>query len=100
MCAFPGCDRPARERKSSKGRPPAYCDDPEHNWLSANAGKRRRRHVAAAAVLPPREDEVAELRRRGLPEGARLAPSCRCSNRLIGTDGACVFCGREPSVAA
>ncbi len=33
-CKFPGCDQPAR-RVARTGRPPGYCDNPEHSALKA-----------------------------------------------------------------
>src|SRR5258708_38041130 len=33
-CKFPGCDQPARQAPKT-GRPPEYCDNPEHTALKA-----------------------------------------------------------------
>ncbi len=33
-CAYPGCARPVPE-PTGPGRPPAFCDDPEHTAMTA-----------------------------------------------------------------
>lgn len=38
-CKYPGCDQ-AAEASTGPGRPPEYCDDPEHNALSAFRARR------------------------------------------------------------
>ena len=39
-CAYPGCLKPVQER-TGPGRPPAFCDDPEHTATSAFEERRR-----------------------------------------------------------
>lgn len=41
-CAFPGCDQPTATPESGRGAKPKYCDDPDHNPLSAHRERRRR----------------------------------------------------------
>jgi colicin import membrane protein len=41
-CAYPGCDQPPAARGSDRGAKPKYCDDPDHNPLSAHRERRRR----------------------------------------------------------
>jgi hypothetical protein len=41
-CAYPGCDQPPATRVSDRGAKPKYCDDPDHNPLSAHRERRRR----------------------------------------------------------
>jgi colicin import membrane protein len=41
-CAYPGCDQPPATRGSDRGARPKYCDDPDHNPLSAHRERRRR----------------------------------------------------------
>src|SRR5882724_11376576 len=41
-CAYPGCDQPSAARGSDRGARPKYCDDPDHNPLSAHRERRRR----------------------------------------------------------
>jgi colicin import membrane protein len=41
QCAYPGCDQPAAPG-SDRGAKPKYCDDPDHNPLSAHRERRRR----------------------------------------------------------
>jgi colicin import membrane protein len=41
-CAYPGCDQPTAAPTSDRGAKPKYCDDPEHNPLSAHRERRRR----------------------------------------------------------
>lgn len=52
LCRFPGCDRPTEPADS--GRPPEYCDNPEHN--RATAWRARRRQGEAAAAPAPQDD--------------------------------------------
>ena len=40
-CAYPGCDQPPAAPESGRGAKPKYCDDPEHNPLSAHRERRR-----------------------------------------------------------
>ncbi len=42
QCAYPGCDQPTAVPGSDRGAKPKYCDDPEHNPLSAHRERRRR----------------------------------------------------------
>ncbi|MGA2928449.1 MAG: hypothetical protein ABSG43_21140 [Solirubrobacteraceae bacterium] len=41
-CRFPGCDRPVEPAGETVGRPPRYCDLPEHNAQTAFRERRRR----------------------------------------------------------
>jgi len=41
-CAYPGCEQPTAARGSDRGAKPKYCDDPDHNPLSAHRERRRR----------------------------------------------------------
>src|SRR4051794_33409490 len=42
MCAFPGCERPVAPAPEGAGRPPRYCERPEHTAQSAFRERRRR----------------------------------------------------------
>ncbi len=42
QCAYPGCDQPTAAPGSDRGAKPKYCDDPDHNPLSAHRERRRR----------------------------------------------------------
>src|SRR6266404_7237130 len=46
-CAYPGCDQPSAARGSDRGARPKYCDDPDHNPLSAHRERRRREAEAS-----------------------------------------------------
>jgi colicin import membrane protein len=46
-CAYPGCDQPPAVPESSRGAKPKYCDDPDHNPLSAHRERRRREAEAS-----------------------------------------------------
>jgi colicin import membrane protein len=46
-CAYPGCDQPTAAPTSDRGAKPKYCDDPEHNPLSAHRERRRREAEAS-----------------------------------------------------
>jgi hypothetical protein len=46
-CAFPGCDQPPAAPGSDRGARPKYCDDPDHNPLSAHRERRRREAEAS-----------------------------------------------------
>src|SRR5215469_16167967 len=50
-CAYPGCDQPPAARGSDRGAKPKYCDDPDHNPLSAHR-ERRRRDAEASGGQP------------------------------------------------
>lgn len=52
ICSFPGCTRPAAPAPAAGGRPPKYCDLPEHNRTTAFRAKQ-----AAAAA---RADQAGE----------------------------------------
>jgi colicin import membrane protein len=41
-CAYPGCEQPATAPGSDRGAKPKYCDNPDHNPLSAHRERRRR----------------------------------------------------------
>jgi hypothetical protein len=41
QCAYPGCDQATAAPGSDRGARPKYCDDPEHNPLSAHRERRR-----------------------------------------------------------
>jgi chromosome segregation ATPase len=41
-CSYPGCDQPPAARSNDRGAKPKYCDDPDHNPLSAHRERRRR----------------------------------------------------------
>jgi hypothetical protein len=47
QCAYPGCDQLPAAPSSDRGAKPKYCDDPDHNPLSAHR-ERRRRDAAAS----------------------------------------------------
>ena len=40
-CHYPGCDRPVAPADAVTGRPPEYCDDPEHSRASAWRARKR-----------------------------------------------------------
>ena len=42
QCAYPGCDQPTAAPGSDRGAKPKYCDDPDHNPLTAHRERRRR----------------------------------------------------------
>jgi colicin import membrane protein len=42
QCAYPGCDQPPAAPGSDRGAKPKYCDDPDHNPLSAHRERRRK----------------------------------------------------------
>jgi chromosome segregation ATPase len=42
QCAYPDCDQPPAVPGSDRGAKPKYCDDPDHNPLSAHRERRRR----------------------------------------------------------
>jgi hypothetical protein len=46
-CAYPGCDQPPAARGSDRGAKPKYCDDPDHNPLSAHRERRKREAEAS-----------------------------------------------------
>jgi colicin import membrane protein len=46
-CGFPGCDQPPAAPGSDRGAKPKYCDDPNHNPLSAHRERRRREAEAS-----------------------------------------------------
>jgi len=41
-CAYPGCDQPTATPETGRGAKPKYCDDPDHNPLTAHRERRRR----------------------------------------------------------
>jgi colicin import membrane protein len=45
-CAYPGCDQPTAAPENARGAKPKYCDDPDHNPLSAHRERRRRQAEA------------------------------------------------------
>jgi colicin import membrane protein len=47
QCAYPGCDQSPAARGSERGAKPKYCDDPDHNPLSAHRERRRREAEAS-----------------------------------------------------
>jgi colicin import membrane protein len=46
-CAYPGCDQPPAARGSDRGAKPKYCDEPDHNPLSAHRERRRKEAEAS-----------------------------------------------------
>jgi colicin import membrane protein len=46
-CAYPGCDQPTAAPENARGAKPKYCDDPDHNPLSAHRERRRRQAEAS-----------------------------------------------------
>ena len=56
ICKFPGCDQPAR-RAAKTGRPPEYCDDPEHSALKAWHERKRLEAEQTGAVVTDAETE-------------------------------------------
>jgi hypothetical protein len=55
ICLYPGCERPAIEKKmkdnapSRQGPPPRYCDDDDHNAATAFREMKRLEEEAAGA---------------------------------------------------
>ncbi len=49
-CRFPGCDRPVEPATETVGRPPRYCELPEHNAQSAFRERRRRSPRASSTA--------------------------------------------------
>jgi colicin import membrane protein len=47
QCAFPGCEQPTAAPGSDRGAKPKYCDDPDHNPLTAHRERRRRQAEAS-----------------------------------------------------
>ena len=47
QCAYPGCDQSPAAPGSDRGAKPKYCDDPDHNPLSAHRERRRRQAEAS-----------------------------------------------------
>lgn len=45
-CGYPGCGQPPAAPSSDRGAKPKYCDDPDHNPLSAHRERRRRQAEA------------------------------------------------------
>ena len=41
-CAYPGCEQSTAAPENARGAKPKYCDDPDHNPLSAHRERRRR----------------------------------------------------------
>jgi vacuolar-type H+-ATPase subunit H len=41
-CAYPGCDQPTAAPENARGAKPKYCDNDDHNPLSAHRERRRR----------------------------------------------------------
>ena len=41
-CAYPGCNQPTATPETGRGARPKYCDDPEHNPLTAHRERRKR----------------------------------------------------------
>lgn len=57
-CGYPGCPKPARA-SDGIGRPPAYCDDPQHTSLRA---LRRRQQLQEQLARPgARRDGASAL---------------------------------------
>ena len=54
-CRFPGCDRPVEAAAETVGRPPRYCDLPEH---TAQTAFRERRRRAAAGEFEGGDDRA------------------------------------------
>src|SRR5664279_1746686 len=55
-CRFPGCDRPAEAAAETVGRPPRYCDLPEHT--AQTAFRERRRRAAAGEFEGDNPDQA------------------------------------------
>src|SRR5579864_7278641 len=47
QCAYPGCNQPTSVPGSDRGAKPKYCDDPDHNPLTAHRERRRRQAEAS-----------------------------------------------------
>src|SRR6266702_3541347 len=41
-CAYPDCEQPTAAPENARGAKPKYCDNPDHNPLSAHRERRRR----------------------------------------------------------
>jgi len=78
-CRYPGCSAPA-EPAAGPGRPPQYCDDPDHNRASAFRA-RRAQDAADDSVIDDAGEPVTWARTRAallvdrLEEAVRSLPS-------------------------
>jgi colicin import membrane protein len=59
-CRYPGCERPTEPGVPGAGRPPEYCDDPDHN--RASAWRARQRHDGAVIIEDARPVDAARQR--------------------------------------
>jgi colicin import membrane protein len=64
MCRYPGCDRPAEPGEPGAGRPPEYCDNPDHT--RAAAWRARQRATAGASAAEEARPMDAARQRAGL----------------------------------
>lgn len=64
MCRYPGCDRPAEPGEPGVGRPPEYCDNPDHT--RAAAWRARQRVTAGASAAEEARPMDAARQRAGL----------------------------------
>lgn len=75
-CGFPGCARPARP-SSGRGRPPVYCDDPDHNSLRATRLRQQQEHRQGGPHRGPARHSAADL-------AAELAAAQALNAKLAG----------------
>ena len=74
-CRFPGCERPVEAAAESVGRPPRYCDLPEH---TAQTAFRERRRRAAVGEFDGDNDHAGGER----PVSLAIASICQLAKRL------------------
>ena len=55
-CKYPGCDQPARQAPKT-GRPPEYCDNPEHDGVTAWRERKRLAVVERGVTTSEAETE-------------------------------------------
>lgn len=63
-CRYPGCDRPAEPGEPGVGRPPEYCDNPDHT--RAAAWRARQRATAGATMAEEARPMDAARQRAGI----------------------------------
>src|SRR5882762_1494983 len=73
-CKYPGCDQPARQAPKT-GRPPGYCDNPEHTGVTA--WRERKRLAAAERGMTTSEAETEQPVTMARVTGAELLRQMR-----------------------